>query len=81
MADRLTTEDLDLILQALGYQKQAFADYKDYQASSNRKSGEHHREDQGHPECEAALISPNPGCSSGPASSASWPLSSSSVSR
>lgn len=30
MIDELTTEDLELILQALGYQKQAFADYKDY---------------------------------------------------
>lgn len=30
MRDQLTTEDLDLILQALGYQKQAFADYQDY---------------------------------------------------
>ncbi len=28
--DRLTNEDLDLIVQALRYQKQAFADYKDY---------------------------------------------------
>ena len=28
--DQLTTEDLDLILQALGHQKQAFTDYKDY---------------------------------------------------
>lgn len=30
MADQLTTEDLDLVLQALGYQKQVFTDYKDY---------------------------------------------------
>ena len=30
MAEPLTIEDLDLIFQALGYQKQAFAEYKDY---------------------------------------------------
>jgi hypothetical protein len=28
--DRLTTEELDLILELLRYTKQAFADYKDY---------------------------------------------------
>lgn len=30
MADQFTREDLDLILQALEYQKQAFADYEEY---------------------------------------------------
>jgi signal recognition particle subunit SEC65 len=30
MADTLTTEDLDIILEALGYKKQAVTDYKDY---------------------------------------------------
>ena len=30
ITDTFTIEKLDLILQALGYQKQAFAKYKDY---------------------------------------------------
>ena len=30
MTDRLTTEELDLILESLRHTKQAFADYKDY---------------------------------------------------
>ena len=37
MTARLTTEDLDLILQALEYQKQAFADYKDYPSNELRR--------------------------------------------
>ena len=37
MADQLTIEDLDLILRALGYQKQAFTDYKDYPSNEFKR--------------------------------------------
>lgn len=38
MTDQLTREDLELILQALEYQKQAFADYKDYPTAEFKRT-------------------------------------------
>jgi hypothetical protein len=38
MTDQLTREDFDLVLQALEYQKQAFADYKDYPSYEFKRS-------------------------------------------
>jgi signal recognition particle subunit SEC65 len=38
MADRLTIEDLELILEALGYQQQAFTDYRYYPSEEFKRS-------------------------------------------